>query len=188
MFSVSNIFKRIQLSITIIDPIAVRPANVETKTTFNGSSTKALELACSTLRVAFVMSIDTTVASDCNVAAAWGSVVVSTLDVDVTNTILGSSIDVIVFVVPNGAVDDRIVVFAVTVFAPRVIILEDACNLAFVVVDISYTVVISSIDEDTYVSGVVEIVVIFDAFDDLHVAVLVCCDAVAITDTVPSEY
>ena len=129
---------------------------------------KALELTCSVLGKDIVMSIGATVVSVNDVPAVNVPVVFSSLGFGVTNNVTESSTEVFAVIVPNG------VVFAVTnsctVSAVLDVILEDALKIRFVVV--SYTGVVCSIDEETYVSSLDEFVVILDGFDDLLVVVV----------------
>ena len=158
--------------IPTVDPIAVKPANNETKATYNGSSTKACELTCSAAGNAIIVSFGATVVSGGDVTTIEISVVGRTLGADVASNVTGASFDVIAFVVPGDVVDGRTAVFAFTVLAASVI-LEDEFKTKVVVVGVSYTDAVSVIVGDTYVSRKGETVVFFDDFDDWYVAAVV---------------
>ena len=121
------------------------------------------------------MAIGATVVSISDASAVEFTVAVSSLGVDVTDSITDSSTDVFAIVVPNDVVCGSIAVFAVifTAVPALVVVLEDAFKINCVVV--SYTgVVIFVIDAETCVSSVDEFVAKLDDSDDFLFVVVVC--------------
>ena len=134
------------------------------------------------------MAIGATVVSLSDVSAFEFTVAVSSLGVDVTDSITDSSTDVFAFMVPNDVVCGSFAVFAVifTAVPALVVVLEDAFKINCVVV--SYTgVVMFVIDAETCVSSVDEFVAKLDDSDDFLFVVVVCRDVVFVAGVVSSE-
>ena len=151
--------------IPTVDPIAVKTATVERKTTFNGSSKKSFELTCSAFGTEKVAFIATCIVSVAGVAVVKMAVVISTFNVESTvdgvirvfngMLVVVACVANIMFVSMAGdvllVVDD---VLTVVVHEVDAVVDSVVDNMLVVVAHVVDRVVVIVIDGDTLVVGV----------------------------------